>query len=84
MTTTTSEALMAKRKPPGRNPASATVKIDPQLHEKAYQHCAMSRPRLKLSAYLDSILRGPIERDYARTMKRISKQQTEEVADEEE
>jgi hypothetical protein len=47
-----------------RNPASATVKIDPDLLRKAKQVAVMKD--VKLSEFLDRLLRGPIEREHAK------------------
>jgi hypothetical protein len=66
-----------------RNPATATVKIDPELLRKAQQVVAFLPPnedgkQPKVSEYLDSLLRAPIERDHAKLLKRLSKEQPRE------
>jgi hypothetical protein len=52
-----------------RKPASATIKIDPDLLRKARQFTTMED--IKLQDYIDRLLRAPIERDHARMMKRL-------------
>jgi hypothetical protein len=59
--------------PKDRPPASATVKIDAALLLKAKQIAALDG--CKLTDYFDRVLRGPIERDHSRSMKRIVEEQ---------
>lgn len=76
---TVQDQRMAKE----RNAATATVKVDPELLRMAQQVVAFApldaggKP-LKLSEYLDSLLRMPIERDHAKLLKRLSKEKTVE------
>lgn len=62
-----------------RNPATATVKIDPELLRKANQIVAFlpldeDGRQTKLADYLDQILRQPIERDHTKLLKRLAKE----------
>lgn len=71
-------APMAKE----RNPATATVKIDPELLRKANQIVAFLPPDedgkpVKLADYLDQLLRASIERDHAKLLKRMAKEGTD-------
>jgi predicted DNA binding CopG/RHH family protein len=52
-----------------RRPASATVKIDAELLRKAKQHATLED--IKLQDYIDKLLRAPIERDHARTLRKL-------------
>jgi hypothetical protein len=54
---------------PERGAATATVKIDADLLRKAKQIAAMEDT--KLTDYFDRLIRGPVERDHAKTMRRI-------------
>jgi hypothetical protein len=57
-----------------RNPATASVKIDPELLRKARQVVAFLEQGgepVKLAEYLDSLLRESIERDHAALMERL-------------
>lgn len=76
---TVQDRSMAKE----RNPATATIKIDPELLRKAQQIVAFSPPdedgkQPKISDYLDSLLRATIERDHAKLLKRIAKESSQE------
>ena len=51
---------------PKRPAASATIKIDPELLRRAKKVAALKE--VKLQDYLDKLLRGPINRDFARVM----------------
>jgi hypothetical protein len=67
------ETTMSKE----RKPATATVKIDPELLRKAKQHCALND--LKLSDYLDGLVRAHIDRDHAKTLRKIAQDHRDEL-----
>jgi hypothetical protein len=49
-----------------RNPATATVKIDPELLRKAKVLCAMKGT--KVSDFLDRLIRAAIEKEYGKVI----------------
>jgi hypothetical protein len=65
----TAERTMAEK----RGAAKATIKIDPELVRKARQVCA--HEDVKIQDYIDTLLRGPIERDLDRVLDRVAGQQ---------
>jgi len=78
-----SASLLDRGMAKDRKPASATVKIDPELLRKAQQIVAFMPPGEggkvpKLTDFLDAILRGPIEREHAKLLKRLSRDRGEE------
>lgn len=73
MVTFAAEISMAKQE---RNPATATVKLDPELLRKAKQVLLVDGG--KLTAYVDKLVRSAIERDYSRVMKSIRSQGAKE------
>lgn len=58
---------------------TSTTRIDSDLLDKARQHCAHTKKSngkpLKVTEYLDLILRPAILKDHAATMKRITDEQ---------
>jgi hypothetical protein len=66
MSTATETTSMAKKQ---RNPASATVKIDPELLRKT-KHIVLVDGG-KVADYIDKLVRAAVERDYARVMRQL-------------
>jgi hypothetical protein len=67
--------LLMSGKPQSEPPSTATARIAVELLEKARVICAHTKGRggkqLKLTDYLDSLLRKKIESDHAAVLKRI-------------
>ncbi len=52
-------------------PSGSTVRVDPELLLKLKRIVALSDKPMRITDYVNNLIRGPIERDYERVMKKL-------------